>query len=238
MKLSTGKSAAVLMAAFLLTGCTTNVTINEETPPEPEKQTETENNSQTENQKPGSGSDQKDNKDNKDNKKETAKTDEKKPSSGSSEEEKKPDSENEKTKEAADTFGKQIYAEFKKAGYKPGQAKVNELDNGNIETVFEAEAEGSTVTVYATDIVSVDLAQKTFDANAANAEAYDSMTVMEKATSGNRTVEVVRNNMANINFVIGMDKDAPSTIYIIDQTPEQMQPILELLTKVGYPLAE
>ncbi len=217
---------STFMAALLFGGCTTNITINEEN----KDQSRTQEETNTESRRTETGSSDQSSKSESKSESTNESTDESTDSSKS---------DSSTTAAALDGFGQKIFAAFESAGYQPEDLSVKQLPNGNIETMFKAHSAGYPLTIYATDTVTAELAEKTFAANLAQIQQYNpTYSVMEQGVDGNKTVEVVRDNMHNTNFVIAMNKDTPCTLYIIDQTPEQLEPVLNLLNKAGFPLAQ
>lgn len=228
MRLNHKVLTSIFLISFFLTSCTTNITINEEPPADTNKDESVDKSAIQEKE---------DKEDIEKTETENSKAD--RPIDDSKQNESANTALNpQDVQKASDVFGKSIYKAFEDAGYVPDNPQVHSLENGNIETMFDASVAGNKVSVYATDMVNTELVKKTFDANVENAKQYNNMTVMEKGSTESKTIEVVRNNMANISFIIGMDTANPSTIYIINQTPEQLAPMLELLSKAGYPMAK
>ncbi len=136
--------------------------------------------------------------------------------------------------QANNAYGEKVYDAFVNAGYTIVDKQVVPLANGNVETAYDATVQNGNVTVFVTDCVSSELAQKTFDANIA-ASKQNNMEVVEHGANGDLSVAVVRNNRANLNFVNAIDLSVPSTIYMEDSLSEQMEPMLQLLKNLGYP---
>ena len=234
MNLNRKAILSTFMAALLFGGCTTNITINEEN----KDQSRTQEETNTESRRTETDSSDQSSKSESESKSES-KGESKSESESTNESTDSSKFDSTPTAAALDGFGQEIFAAFESAGYQPEDLSVKQLPNGNIETMFKAHSAGYPLTIYATDTVTAELAEKTFAANLAQIQEYNpTYSVMEQGVDGNKTVEVVRDNMHNTNFVIAMNKDAPCTLYIIDQTPEQLEPVLVLLNKAGFPLAQ
>lgn len=135
----------------------------------------------------------------------------------------------------ADDYGGKVRQAFADAGYEPSDISVEQSDG--ICSEFTATVENATVTVAVTECADVQQAQKIFDDHVAADEA-ENMAVMAKATEGSRTVNVVRNNRANRNYVEAVDTADNVVIHIENTLPEQLDPVLELLETLGWPKPE
>lgn len=206
----------VCACCLAMSGC---VTIIEEEPAQKEQQTEQEENRQQEAQE----------------KQKEQQTEQEKNRQQEVQKTEQPKQETQPSSvQANNAYGEKVYDAFVNAGYTIVDKQVVPLANGNVETAFDATVQNGNVKVFVTDCVSRKLAQKTFDANIA-ASKQNNMEIMEHGANGDLSVAVVRNNRANLNFVNAIDLSVPSTIYMEDSLPEQMEPMLQLLKSLGYP---
>ncbi len=134
-----------------------------------------------------------------------------------------------------DQFAQKVKQAFVDAGYSILEEKSTLLDNGNNESVYSIQIEGNPSTVFVTDAASSDLAGRTFAANEALDQRNDNFTIMSSGQNGSKKIEVIRNNMANLNYVEAIDTDQAWTVHIINQTPEQLDPVLKVMENLGYP---
>lgn len=124
---------------------------------------------------------------------------------------------------------------FNERGYSTTPIEFETSDTGNEVAYFEAEVEGGQVDVFVTSANSAQMAKKTFDANVL-ADKTNGMAIMNDWENNGNTVYVIRNNMANMNFVEVLDTKQSSAIHIADQLPEQLDPVLKVLDAVSYPV--
>lgn len=137
---------------------------------------------------------------------------------------------------AAEVAGKFAQA-FENEGYTSGKIDFEPTDTGNQEAIFDVEVEGQPVMVYLTASDSASKAQMTFDANC-QADEAQGLAVMNEWNSNGNTVRVIRNNMANENFVEVLDTKQSLAIHIEDVLPEQLDPVLQALGSIAYPVSE
>ncbi len=121
-------------------------------------------------------------------------------------------------------------------GYPCSEIEYEISDTGNSVASFSAGAGPDASLIFVTSSVSADMAQKTFDANCANDEAQN-MQIMNEWTDNGNIVRVIRNNMANANYVEVFDQYQSSTIHIANTLPEQLDVILAALQNIGYPVS-
>lgn len=108
-------------------------------------------------------------------------------------------------------------------------------DTGNQVGIFTVESAGQPIQVYVTTAAAGNDPAATFEANTANDEA-NNMSIMNEWSANGNTVRVVRNNMANANFVEVLDTYQHTSIHIEDALPEQLDTTLQALKAAGYPV--
>lgn len=135
----------------------------------------------------------------------------------------------------ASEISSKLVQAFNESGYSTTQTEFETSDTGNEIAFFEATVEEMPVDVYVTSAANADMAQRTFDANC-EADEANGMDVMNDWENNGNTVYVIRNNMANGNFVEVLDTKQSTAIHIIDQLPEQLDPVLNVLNAVSYPV--
>lgn len=126
---------------------------------------------------------------------------------------------------------------FNNQGDATSQIVYEQTESGNEEAIFTATVAGQPVEVYLTAASDANDPAATFEANTAADEA-NNMQVMNEWTNNGNTVRVVRNNMANGNFVEVLDSKQRAALHIVDQTPEQLETVLQALSAIGYPTGE
>lgn len=134
---------------------------------------------------------------------------------------------------AASLSGELVQA-FRNLGAETSPVMYQFSQSGNAEADFSADAKGGELEVYLTAAREGNNAKATFDANTANDESQ-SMSVMDEWTENGKTVRVVRNNMANANYVEVLDENTNTAIHIEDSLPEQLTFVLQALKNIGYP---
>lgn len=225
---------AGLLACSLMVGCTTNITVEEPA-------SDSENTIQNQESSQSSSSSDSTKTDSEKNSSETSDASQSDASASSSTTQKSgsaseasgqndPDS---RARTAADT----LISALQKAGYTVDEPEYETTDTGNAEAILSANVENGVTTIYITCDPDDNSADKTYQANIADQENED-MEIMDSWQSGNTEVCVVRNNMANANFINVFDASKNMAMEICNETPEQLDPMLSVLGSLGYPVSD
>lgn len=217
-----------LAAALLLAGCAQTGTPSENDQKNTDQtQTNTQENENSNSENGNVDQDQ-------DNAKKTEQSDQTEKEQQDAEAARKADEQSKAKVMLADVEGKLEQA-LNDAGYTTETPVAETSDTGNEVAIFKAQVAGSDSVIYVTACLPQNPAEKTFDANTTADEAND-MSVMDEWSDNGNKVRVVRNNMANGNYIEVLDSKQNVAIHIVNDTPEQLQPMLDALKAIGYPI--
>lgn len=129
----------------------------------------------------------------------------------------------------------QAYSEL---GLAVSPIEFNSGETGNSIADFSVDCNGADISAFVTAAANGNTAQMTYDANIAG-DKTNEMTIMNQWSDANgNQVTVVRNNMANLNFVEVLDPSQQIAMHIVNAVPEQLEPTLQALAAIGYPVGQ